>query len=141
MPRAANRLAWARARSGGVELMSITRAPAAIFVAAFSAPKNTDSTASPLANMAMIVPAPSTAAAALSTAMAPCAANDSALDLLRFHKISRWPAASRLRAMRLPTSPMPRNATLPVDCFIYSFSVSQLDRNNVCEQRASLTKN
>lgn len=114
--------------------MSITRAPAAIFAAAFSAPKNTDSTAGPLANMVMIVPAPSTAAAALSAVMAPCAANDSALDLLRFHTISRWPAASRLRVMRLPISPMPRNATLPVDCFIYLFSISLLGRNNACEQ-------
>lgn len=124
MPCAANRLAWDRARSGGAELMSITRAPAAILVAAPSVPKNTDSTAGPLANMAMIVPAPSTAAAALSAAMAPCAANESALDLLRFHTVSRWPAASRLRAMRLPISPMPRNATLSVDRFIYSISIS-----------------
>jgi len=95
--------------------------------------------------MVMMVLAPFTAVVTLAATLAPCVANESALDLSRFQTVSEWPAASRLRAMRLPISPMPRNATRSMDCFIYSFSISRLNRNIGCEQQASfpaaLTKN
>ncbi len=88
MPRAANRSAWARARPGGAELMSITSASAVTLAAAPSGPKSTESTAGPLGQHGDDRAGPFTAAAALSATVTPCSVSESALDLLRFHMIS-----------------------------------------------------